>query len=180
MQERNHHCTEYVEAWLNALRYSDRMANSVTDFSQLGIKTSLPCNTSSMETWSTIAKWLQECSAHHRCLAHINTCWYPTRLVERLSETIFRVIRSELATPGQGYITLSHQWGGENLLKLTQDQLPAFEKGLPINKLRRTFREALVIAYRMSIPWCGFKMRLKCPASEKRSQWEEWQSCYTA
>ncbi|KAG8163346.1 hypothetical protein KVR01_006643 [Diaporthe batatas] len=120
-------------------------------------------------------------------------------------------------------------------MKLTQDQVPAFEEGLPINKLRRTFQEALVVAHRMRIPyiwidslciiqsgddgmdwerecatmadvysnsicnisadwgteenglffqrdvcetWCGFEMRLKKGASEKRSYWQEWQSCY--
>lgn len=125
----------------------------MTEFSQLQIPTSLPCNTGSTESWATIAKWLQECSSHHHCLSHINTGWYPTRLVECTSESTFRVIRSEFATPGRGYITLSHQWGDSAFLKLTQDQLPTFERGLPITELRKTFQDAIVVAKRMSIPY---------------------------
>lgn len=125
----------------------------MTEFSQLGIPTSLPCNTGSTQSWATVAQWLQECNLHHRCLAHIDKCWYPTRLVERTSEKTFRVIRSEFATPGRGYITLSHQWGDKAFLKLTQDQLPAFERGLPITELRKTFQEALLVAERMSVPY---------------------------
>lgn len=63
------------------------------------------------------------------------------------------MIRSEFATPGRGYITLSHEWGDKPFLKLTQDQLPDFERGLPIVELRKTFQEALVIAERMSVPY---------------------------
>lgn len=87
-------------------------------------------------------------------MAGVNANWYPTRLVERISDTTFRVIRSDSSIfqpgTGRGYITLSHRWGDGNFLKLTTENISALEHGLPITLLRKTFRDALVIAQRMN------------------------------
>lgn len=117
----------------------------------------LPSNTGSTETWSTIGQWLRVCSELHSCTAKVNRdCqWYPTRLVERMPDDRFRIIRSDsgLFQPGQGYITLSHRWGNEDFVKLTKDNLSEFEKGSQIDKLRKTFQDALIVAQRMDVPY---------------------------
>ncbi|KAI3390755.1 hypothetical protein diail_8693 [Diaporthe ilicicola] len=127
------------------------------DIIDLGLATKeLPSNTGSMETWSTVEGWLQECSEQHpQCSAEASTDWYPTRLVEKTHHDTFRVVSSESDTfqKGRGYLTLSHRWGDDDFMILKTDKLSEFEKGLPIAVLRKTFQDALVIAERMKIPY---------------------------
>lgn len=149
------------------------LTDSLADLSRLGIATNLPRNTGSVETWSTIGQWLHECSTQHHCLAHLDASgWYPTRLVERVSEHTFRVIRSEFALPG-GYITLSHQWGHNNFLKLTQDNLSAFEEGRPITELRKTFQEVLIIASRMKVPYVWIDSLCIIQSGDDGADWQQ-------
>lgn len=121
----------------------------------MGSARRLSSNTESLTTWATVEEWVRECSEQHCCLAEVDTKWYPTRLVERLSNKTFRVIRSDsdLFKPDQGYITLSHRWGNDNFLKLTAENLSAFKYGQPIKTLRKTFRDTLIVAKRLNIPY---------------------------
>lgn len=124
-------------------------------FRARGFPEDLPSNTGSKETWTTIDKWLQECSNHHQCLANVNKDWYPTRLVEILSNDTWRVIRSDSQSfkPTQGYLTLSHRWGNGDFVRLTTQSLPAFENGQPITVLRKIFQDALLAAQCIGIPY---------------------------
>lgn len=123
--------------------------------SELGLATtSLPPNTGSLETWSVVAEWIQQCSTQHQCLGRTDG-WYPTRLVELLPSDRFRVVRSDSASfcHGKQYITLSHKWGNGDFLRLCTNNLSDLEKGLPINRLRKTFQDMLTVAQRLDIPY---------------------------
>lgn len=137
----------------------------------------LPSDTGSTETWSTINQWVQICSGSHSCTAKVNGDWYPTRLVERISNERFRIIRSDssLCQPGRGYITLSHRWGHNNFLKLTMDNLSELENGFPIAELRKTFQDALIVAQRMNIPyvWIDSLCIIQPGDKNKHSNWEK-------
>lgn len=124
-------------------------------FSESGLPEDLSSNTGSKETWTTIGKWLQECSNHHQCLANVNKDWYPTRLVEILSNDTWRVIRSDSQSfkPTQGYLTLSHRWGDGDFARLTAQNLSAFETGQPMTVLRKIFQHALLAAQNIGIPY---------------------------
>lgn len=124
-------------------------------FSESGLPEDLSSNTGSKETWTTIGKWLQECSNHHQCLANANKNWYPTRLVEILSNDTWRVIRSgsQSFKPTQGYLTLSHRWGNGDFARLTTQNLSAFENGQPMTVLRKIFQDALIAAQCIGIPY---------------------------
>lgn len=141
----------------------------------MGLPMTLPSNTGSTETWSTIDRWVHECSEQHRCLAQVTTDWYPTRLVERISSEKFRVIRSDsgLFSPGRGYITLSHRWGDRDFVKLTRDKLSDFEDGLPIRLLRKTFQEALVVAWRMNIPFVWIDSLCIIQSGDNGADWRQ-------
>lgn len=121
--------------------------------SELGLARSLPANTKSMATWSTIEGWLRECSDQHQCPDEhkAGQQWYPTRLIELVTPDSFRVIHSdsERFQKGKGYLTLSHRWGDSKFLQLTTDKVADFERGLPTTSLRRTFQDALTIAQRL-------------------------------
>lgn len=81
--------------------------------------------------------------------------WYPTRLVERISDEIFRVVRSDSGSfrRGKRYITLSHKWGTGDFLRLSTNNISILEKGLPIKSLRKTFQDTLTVAHRLKIPY---------------------------
>lgn len=123
--------------------------------SELGlVTTSLPPNTGSLETWSVVQEWIQQCSTQHQCFGRTDG-WYPTRLVELLPGDRFRVVRSDSALfcHGKHYITLSHKWGNGNFLRLCTNNLSDLEKGLPINRLRKPFQDMLTVAQRLDIPY---------------------------
>lgn len=124
--------------------------------SDLGLaKTSLPHNTGSHETWSVVEEWVQRCSTQHPCLDRTDAHWYPTRLVERISDEMFRVVRSDSGSfcRGRRYITLSHKWGTGEFLQLSASNLAVLEEGLPIKRLRKTFQDTLTVAHRLDIPY---------------------------
>lgn len=137
----------------------------------------LPSDTGSTETWSTINQWVQVCSELHSCTAKVNGDWYPTRLVQRISNERFRIIRSDssLFQPGRGYITLSHRWGDNNFVKLTKHTLSELENGFPIAKLRKTFQDALIVAQRMNIPyvWIDSLCIIQSGGNNEDSDWEQ-------
>ncbi|KAJ0120859.1 hypothetical protein J7T55_015594 [Diaporthe amygdali] len=98
-----------------------------------------------------------------------------THQVERISSEKFRVIRSDsgLFSPGRGYITLSHRWGDRDFVKLTRDKLSDFEDGLPIRLLRKTFQEALVVAWRMNIPYVWIDSLCIIQSGDNGADWRQ-------
>lgn len=141
----------------------------------MGLPRNLPSHTGSMETWTTVEGWVRECSEQHDCLAKADTRWHPTRLVERLSDDMFRVIRSDssLFKPGQAYVTLSHRWGNSDFVKLTAERLPEFERGLPITQLRKTFQDALVVCQRMNISYIWIDSLCIIQSGDNGTDWRQ-------
>lgn len=135
----------------------------------------LPSNTDSKETWATVEGWLQECFEQHHCLANTNGNWYPTRLVEALSDDMFRIVRSDSSSfkPGRGYVTLSHRWGNGDFARLTTENYSALEKGQPVTMLRKIFREALVVARRMNIPYIWIDSLCIIQAGDDFADWRK-------
>lgn len=141
------------------------------------IPTILPSNTGSIETWLTIDEWIQQCSKHHRCMAGVNASWYPTRLVERTSDTTFKVVRSDSssfqASQDRRYITLSHRWGDGDLLKLTTDNLSVLERGLPVTLLRQTFQDTLIVAQRMNVSYIWIDSLCIIQSGDDQEDWPQ-------
>lgn len=141
----------------------------------MGPARSLSSNTESLTTWAIVEEWVRECNEQHHCLDEVNTNWYPTRLVERLSDDTFRVIRSDsgLFKPGRGYITLSHRWGNDDFVKLTAESLAAFENGQPIKTLRKTFRDTLIITQRLNIPYVWIDSLCIIQSGDNGADWRQ-------
>lgn len=138
---------------------------------------SLPSNTGSTGTWTTIAEWLQQCSEQHPCLSHVDPEWYPTRLVEILSgHRRFRIVRSDsnrFQSKG-GYITLSHRWGdSSDMVKLTTSNLVALETGASVTKLRKTFQDAIDVASRMAISYLWIDSLCIIQSGDGGADWRE-------
>jgi Heterokaryon incompatibility protein (HET) len=61
------------------------------------------------------------------------------------SETQLKVCHVSSFRMVPAYLTLSHCWGGADVLRLTSDMAETFSRALPIEKLLRTFKEAITI-----------------------------------
>lgn len=133
----------------------------------------LPSNTGSLETWSTVHSWIKTCSQSHDCIAQVNTKWYPTRLVESMSNETFRIIHSDsISRPAQGYMTLSHRWGSSNFIKLTTDNLSNLSRPSPVSILPKTFREALVVAQRLNIRYVWIDSLCIIQSGDNGADWQ--------
>lgn len=108
-------------------------------------------------------------------MANINKDWFPTRLVERLSDDMFRVVRSDSSSFNRerGYITLSHRWGNGDFARLTTANISALEKGQPVTMLRKIFQEALVAAKKINIPYIWIDSLCIIQAGDDFADWRK-------
>lgn len=102
-------------------------------------------------------RWLQTCLAEHeQCKARQASsassfgASIPTRLIKITSsgtnvESICIVSRPESESSVTAYLTLSHCWGGANIVKLKQENLVQFHKRIPPELLPKTFFDAIRI-----------------------------------
>ncbi|KAK0337343.1 hypothetical protein LTR94_004834 [Friedmanniomyces endolithicus] len=116
-------------------------------------------STSSPETFAQIRAWLRICEQHDTC-----NCWaqingldigLPLRLLDvgqRSGRTDFRLVYGEMLPPQESrYMTLSHCWGVEPILKLTSANLDAFCNGMSETQLPKSFQDAISIARYLDI-----------------------------
>lgn len=144
-------------------------------------------STASEETFSKIRGWLENCeSAHALCgerRRQQKLNWYPTRLVDvgpsrqddGVTENISacKITHSKDIPPGHQYITLSHRWGeGNNIAKLTLENLEAWTSQIPTEVLPQTFRDALVVARRCGIPYVWIDSLCIIQNGDGNEDWE--------
>ncbi|TGO55565.1 hypothetical protein BCON_0090g00080 [Botryotinia convoluta] len=72
----------------------------------------------------------------------------PTRLIDVKCDPP-RLILSSNLEPASSYATLSHCWGKAPILTLTTKNLEAFQQGLPISHLSKTFQDAIDVGKRL-------------------------------
>lgn len=116
--------------------------------------------TGSDDTFSQIKRWLRICNeTHSLCRSRRSRMgWYPTRLVELCGGSSqnmeCRIVRGEDIPKALEYITLSHRWGTKkDIPKLTMENIELWMKELPMDKLSRTFCDALEIARRLGVSY---------------------------
>lgn len=96
------------------------------------------------ESWNLAKRWLEQCiTSHARCNGPIMQRKLPSRLISVGSNPPRLVHVSELP-PLTQYLTLSHCWGTKAFFTLTQDRLAKFRKKLPLDKLSKTFQQAII------------------------------------
>lgn len=97
-------------------------------------------------------QWLEECLEKHedcRARAVESTKFIPTRLIKvqangKSVESLRLVIGCDLP-PNSVYLTLSHCWGGAQIIKLTKATLESFQKEIPSSSLPKNFMDAAII-----------------------------------
>ncbi|KPM39532.1 hypothetical protein AK830_g7021 [Neonectria ditissima] len=111
-------------------------------------------NTSSNETLDFIQKSLARCRAEHSAcsLAMPNASWYPTRLIQVSQDSVNLVESAETDIVGS-YATLSHCWGGAEILKLKKGNLSDLKQDVVVSSLPQTFKDAIIVIRNLGIPY---------------------------
>lgn len=95
-------------------------------------------------------KWLKTClDTHEACGTRSAgaSSFLPTRLVKVVGDgdsvqSISLSVREEIS-PGTRYLTLSHCWGGADIVKLTEASLEEFKTDIPLSRLPTNFLDAV-------------------------------------
>lgn len=128
--------------------------------------------------------WLEHCHQFHNCERSnglVGSTWYPKRLICLPDSISPRLVETSVEPPDCGYATLSHCWGSApNFITLTTGNLDDFRKGIPINALPPSFRDAMVICNRLCIRYIWIDSL--CIMQDSESDWllhtEEMSSIY--
>ncbi|KAF5669453.1 het-domain-containing protein [Fusarium heterosporum] len=99
-------------------------------------------------------EWLNSClTIHEACNTWSHPTgngFLPTRLIKvsGLGTTVFltKLCLGKDLPLGTRYLTLSHCWGGADIVKLTKDSLSSFLSDIPLQRLPQNFRDAATIA----------------------------------
>jgi Heterokaryon incompatibility protein (HET) len=113
-------------------------------------------NTGSRANELLAQRWLRGCEeSHPSCDSNDTTSDFPTRLlaVEGVERTASVQLIETKSSPREGrYITLSHCWGGLEVIKLLTSNLTELQDGISLSRLPKTFQDAVAIT-----KWLGVK-----------------------
>jgi hypothetical protein len=113
------------------------------------IRTTLEPSTRATESILLANTWIQECvMSHPGCREFKQHVRLPTRLVRVQRDVIgaslvANICRGDMLPTDTLYLTLSHCWGTTKFLVTTSKNICQFEASLPVEKLTRTFQDAL-------------------------------------
>ncbi|KAK1976682.1 heterokaryon incompatibility protein [Colletotrichum cereale] len=113
---------------------------------------------------------LEHCLANHQVCgaSRAQETWYPTRLIEVGGLSARLIITKE--TPPRGpYVSLSHCWGGSDIIKCTEKTFPALREGISTSDLPATFRDALSATRSLGMAYIWIDSL--CIFQDSRSDW---------
>lgn len=119
---------------------------------------------------------MSACLAEHELCKSEETV-LPNRLVQVVSNPPRLVLGSELILRPR-YVTLSHSWGGEHPIKITSDNLDAYQKALPIDILPQTFKDAIEITRKIGIDYLWIDSL--CIIQDSEADWEKESALMTS
>ncbi|KAF7948818.1 hypothetical protein EAE96_008005 [Botrytis aclada] len=103
------------------------------------------------------SKWYHECLLKHTTCTNSLASKYhmPTRLlrIDEDEKNVRLVVTKEEVVQDSRYSTLSHCWGNDDILKLTMSNLESFKAAISLERLPKTFIEAIFVARKLSIPY---------------------------
>lgn len=113
-----------------------------------GIGRPVPSDPISAEAINTAKLWLETCSAnHHSCRYNWSHHTPPTRILDIDDGVdVNRIfLRDNAPEPGYQHVALSHCWGKGNQLCTTLATIQAHKKGIMIDNLPKTFKDAVKV-----------------------------------
>jgi hypothetical protein len=152
------------------------MDYSVGAHHDLEQKTITSDSTDSQETIEFIRTKLRECDENHNICTALkqNITSYPTRLIDLQAagdQSLAKLIITSKSRPKGPYVSLSHcvstskdicftmvklmiafyQWGGADIIQLTDESLPELMEEIPANRLPKTFADAFSVVRSLGI-----------------------------
>lgn len=114
----------------------------------------MAASTGSENTFRFVESKLAHCRKTHKLCRHMSSqTWFPSRILEIGKENkIIHLIEGHEA-PSLPYVTLSHCWGTSNPMRLTKDTEAMLRAGVHTGFLPKTYREAISVAGKLSIPY---------------------------
>ncbi|KAK8232575.1 hypothetical protein HDK77DRAFT_451204 [Phyllosticta capitalensis] len=109
-----------------------------------------PLSTGDPEVLSLAKAWLEVCQRDHKSCADTNAAFYPKRLLDLSNGQPYLVVTGG-RTLRDPYATLSHCWGQDDFFTLTEDTLDDMMVGIPLEKLPKSFQDAILICKRLEI-----------------------------
>ncbi|EGN94395.1 hypothetical protein SERLA73DRAFT_77797 [Serpula lacrymans var. lacrymans S7.3] len=101
-------------------------------------------------------EWLKQClQKHHKCMEAASATRIrtgPSRLIDVGGDDGAEprvVITQGLSETEPEYLTLSHCWGGANILRLLVENISRLTAGIPLSTLPKTFQDAIIITRRL-------------------------------
>lgn len=124
------------------------------------------------EKISKIKTWLRHCELQHAHDCTPSQGQLPKRLIEVSSADASPrlALGSEVADEQSRYATLSHCWGGTLPIRTLRQNVEEFSKGIPFELFPRTFRDAITITQRLSIPYLWIDAL--CIVQDSKEEWE--------
>ena len=106
-----------------------------------------------------VFSWIEECQSDHSQCRDVQSLAatkriLPTRLLDlssALEDNQVRLCSSKSLGPNIKYVTLSHCWGGLCDKRLTKNDKAAFEKGIMVDSLPKSFRDAVEVTRRLGL-----------------------------
>lgn len=145
----------------------------------------IPDNSGHGDVAKLAKQWLESCKADHSCereCGQQDINWHPRRLIHvGSSDQLPRLVTRENDRLEGGYVALSHCWGpNPDFLMLTADKEGEFRRGIPMEKLPASFRDAVITCRRLSIPylWIDSLCIIQDSLSDWLSQSEEMFKVY--
>ncbi|KAF2117951.1 heterokaryon incompatibility protein-domain-containing protein [Lophiotrema nucula] len=112
-------------------------------------------STNSEESWAVATHWIKSCTSKHALCNSLrdSSTWYPSRLLDiglPDTKTMCLICTGETSVDGH-YITLSHCWGMNEFIHLTDSNIDAFKQRVPTSEFPQTFQDTIVVARRLNI-----------------------------
>lgn len=135
----------------------------------------IPDSTGHREVLVLAKAWLQSCENTHDCenlRGRSASNWYPKRLVDITDTALPRLLETQSERPCSPYryATLSHCWGSNpDFITLTTENFAGFCKGVAIDSLPRSFRDAIVVCNHLDIRYIWIDSL--CILQDSHSDW---------
>ena len=154
---------------LHALpKSSEHLASVIRECSEMkNDKTSSDCS------FKLARSWLEDCMQHHVTCAEFQgtDLAMPTRAIHvGPSDGSQEPVLLNTCGMRHQYITLSHCWGGTDVLSTTAETMAERENGIPISSMPQTFRDAVTIARKFGISFLWIDSL--CIIQDSPEDWE--------
>ncbi|KAH4001989.1 hypothetical protein HBI13_013140 [Parastagonospora nodorum] len=128
----------------------------VTGFESAALESSADTYTQQGELLKIARNWVSNCAENHKDCngSHRHRDKLPTRLISVNEEVPRLVLTAGLETNDRPrYSTLSHCWGTEPFLQLTEQNLDTFVEHIPLSLLPQTFKDAIQITRELGLSY---------------------------